>query len=96
MERLWVNCGLDLMQLKESIENLDIFLSEMARDSAEINFRTSSPARSKLQKLIAVMAPQTKYTLLDCLNRQSFRATVSGGENGSKIWYNKYIESLLG
>ncbi|XXG71224.1 hypothetical protein AAC387_Pa07g0526 [Persea americana] len=50
-----------------------------------VNCRTSSPARSKLQKLIAVMAPQTKYTLLDCLNRQSFRATVSGGENGSKI-----------
>ena len=29
---MWVNCGLDLMQLKESIENLDIFLSEMAPD----------------------------------------------------------------
>lgn len=96
MEQLWINCGLDLMQLKESIENLDTFFSKMAPDSSEINFKTSSLTTNKLQKLIAVMAPQVKYTLLDCLNRKNFRVPISGGENGSKIWYNKYLESLLG
>ncbi|KAF8409468.1 hypothetical protein HHK36_005544 [Tetracentron sinense] len=94
-EQLWINCRLDLMHMKEAVEDIDFYLpEERTSGSNEINSKARSLAKGNLQKAIDVLPHQMKQTLLDCLRKQNVR--VSGEEGDSKSWYTKYFEYLFG
>ncbi|XP_077221593.1 formin-like protein 3 [Tasmannia lanceolata] len=96
-EQLWIYCRIDLMKIKETLKNSDIFLHEdVASDSTEINLKARSITKHSLQKEISSLPPQMKHDLLDCLSKQNFPIPVSGEEGGSRNWYDVYLEALFG
>ncbi|KAF8391461.1 hypothetical protein HHK36_023766 [Tetracentron sinense] len=95
-EKMWINCRLVLMHMRESVEDFDLYLpEETTSGSKEINSKSRSLATGNIQKAISDLPPQIKETLLDCLRKQNLRFRVSGEESGTKNWYTKYLESLF-
>lgn len=70
------------------------FLDEKSSSANDINSRFRSLAKGNIQKLMSVLHPQLKRTLLDCLRKNNILFHVSGEEGGSKIWDAKYLGSL--
>ncbi|XP_040986357.1 formin-like protein 5 [Juglans microcarpa x Juglans regia] len=95
VEVLWINCRQDLIHLREAVKDLNLcFLDEKFNSANDINSRFQSLAKENIQKIISVLHPQLKRTLLDCLRKNNILFHVSGEEGGSKIWYAKYLGSL--
>jgi hypothetical protein len=75
-----------LIHLKEAVEDLDLcFLVETSSSANEVNSNFRSLAKKNIQKIISVLHPQFKRTLLDCLRKNNIL---------SHIWYAKYLDSL--
>jgi len=84
-----------LIHLKEAVEDLDLcFLVETSSIANEVNSNFRSLAKENIQKIISVLHPQLKTTLVDCLRKNNILSHISGEEGGSKIWYAKYSDSL--
>lgn len=84
-----------MIHLKEAVEDLDLcFLVETSSSANEVNSNFRSLAKENIQKIISVLHPQFKRTLLDCLRKNNILSHISGEEGGSKIWYAKYLDSL--
>lgn len=96
VEFLWINCGLDLIQMKEAIEDLGLcFPEEMSCSINEIISKSPSLAKENMQKTTSVLHPQMKQILLDCLMKKNLLLSVPGVDSGSKNWYTKYLELLF-
>lgn len=84
-----------MIHLKEAVEDLDLcFVGETSCSANEVNSNFRSLAKENIQKIISVLHPQLKRTLLDCLRKNNILSHISGVEGGSKIWYAKYLDSL--
>lgn len=93
---LWINCRLDLLHVKESIEEFDLYVLEekMSKINGFIS-GSQSLTKESIQKTIKILDPQMKETLLDCLREKNLPFRVSGEEGVSKHWYTKYLGSLF-
>lgn len=84
-----------MIHLKEAVEDLDLcFLVETSSIANEVNSNFRSLAKENIQKIISVLHPQLKKTLVDCLRKNNILFHISGEKGGSKIWYAKYLDSL--
>ncbi|KAH7546622.1 hypothetical protein FEM48_Zijuj01G0220600 [Ziziphus jujuba var. spinosa] len=93
---LWLNCEVDLIHLKEAVEELDLCSTEETSSRTnEINWKSESLTKENIQKIIYLLHPQVKQTLLDCLRNNKFVFPASGEEGGSNIWLGKYVESMF-
>ncbi|KAK1303402.1 Formin-like protein 5 [Acorus calamus] len=54
-----------------------------------------SATEVNVDKLITLLPPQMKHTLLDCLSKQNFPSCVSGQEDGHGFWSVDLLKSLL-
>lgn len=94
-EVLWISCRQDLIHLSEAVGDLDLcFVEETSGGTEDVNSRFRSLATENMQKIIGVLHPALKRTLLDCFRKNNILFHVSGEEAGSKIWYAEYIGSL--
>ena len=93
-ELLWTSCGLDLIHLKEDIEDLDLcFPREASGSTNVINSDIRSLAQKNIQKLISAHLPQLKQILLHCLRKNSLPFRVTGEDNQPKILHVPYFKS---
>ncbi|GKV45770.1 hypothetical protein SLEP1_g52817 [Rubroshorea leprosula] len=89
-------CRQDLIDLKKDFEVPYLCLQEEKPDCpGMIDMKSESLAQENIQKLIDVLHPQLKQTLLDCIRKKNLLDLVSGQESNPKISYTKYLESLL-
>ncbi|KAL5976081.1 hypothetical protein ACLOJK_020411 [Asimina triloba] len=97
-EKIWLNCKSDLLQIREALQNSDVFHSEeIATIYSEMNSGARSLTRGSVGKFYRTLPPYMKHKLLNCLNHQNFRFHVSGAEeHGSRYWYIKLLQSLFG
>lgn len=95
MDRLWSTCWVDLIHLKEELEDLDLCFPQESPCSTDDNSGIRSIVRENIQKLINAQHPQLKQTFLHCLRKNGLPFRVSGEENNSKIWYASFIKLLF-
>lgn len=89
---LWFSCGIDLIQLKEVVEDLNLCLPEETSGvTDESNSRSQLLSKPNLVKLYNALHPHLKQTLLHCIRKNSLLLHVSRG-GGS--WYKRYLQSL--
>ncbi|GFZ06571.1 formin homology5 [Actinidia rufa] len=91
-EQLWLHCGLELINVKEAVEEIGLYVPE---EKSSINNEIISNtflAKEVIQKAICVLHPEVKQTILDCLRRKNLRLLAFGEENGFKNRYTKYLE----
>eukprot|EP00262_Sarcandra_glabra_P007291 TRINITY_DN20004_c0_g2_i1.p2 TRINITY_DN20004_c0_g2~~TRINITY_DN20004_c0_g2_i1.p2 ORF type:complete len:117 (+),score=19.82 TRINITY_DN20004_c0_g2_i1:410-760(+) len=85
------------MHGKEAVKNSNLFLlDEIASGSPKLDLKSMLSLERSLQKIITDLPLQMEHSLLYCLSKQNFLLRVSGKEDGSRYWYTKYLESLLG
>ncbi|GKV15724.1 hypothetical protein SLEP1_g26483 [Rubroshorea leprosula] len=95
-ELLWISCRQDLIDLKKAFEGPYLCLSEEMPSCSHVNnMKSHSLAKENIRKLIDVLYPQLKQTLLDCIRKKNLLDMVSGQESHPKIWYPEYLESLF-
>lgn len=95
-DMLWLSCELDLIHLKEAVEELYVCSTEETScRTNEINSKSGSLTKENVQKIIYLLHPKVKQTLLDCLRNNKFAFPASGEEDGSNIWLGKYVESMF-
>lgn len=95
-ELLWLNCRLELINAKEAVEELKLFVpGGKSSGGYDIVLKSRLSAEGNIQKALSSLHPQVKQHLLDCLRKKNFIFLLSGEESGSKTWYSKYIESLF-
>ncbi|KAK1279639.1 Formin-like protein 5 [Acorus gramineus] len=93
--RVRVDCRLDLMDIKQALKS-DIFLLDgILSDCTGIILKLRSATEVNVDKLITLLPPQMKHTLLDCLSKQNFPSRVSGQEDGHGFWSVDLLKSLL-
>ncbi|KAL7186442.1 hypothetical protein ACSBR2_028230 [Camellia fascicularis] len=92
-ELFCVHCGVELINAKEAVEDLELYVIE---DKSGINnaiiSRSKLLAKEDVRKTIYVLHPEVKQTLLDCLRKKNLLFLVSGEVGGSKHWYSKFLE----
>ncbi|KAG6689522.1 hypothetical protein I3842_11G179700 [Carya illinoinensis] len=94
-EVVWISCRQDLIHSREAVKDLSLcFLDEKSNSANDINSRFRSLAKENIEKIISVLHPHLKRTLLDCLRKNNILFHVSGEEGGSKIWYAEYLGFL--
>lgn len=90
---MWYSCGIDLIRLKEVVEDLNLCLPEETPGSTDgSNPRSQSLEKSSVEKFNNVLHPHLKQTLLHCIRKNNLLLHVARG-GGS--WSTRYIESLL-
>lgn len=95
-ELLCIICKVDLIRLKEAGGNPNFFLPEETFSGAdELSSKGWSVAKENSQRLIKVLHPQLKETLLDCIRKNSFLFHVSGDEGGADIYHSTSLNSLF-
>ncbi|KAA8523741.1 hypothetical protein F0562_010164 [Nyssa sinensis] len=93
-EILWVNCRLELVHVKEVVEDFELYVTEEKSSSSNgIISKSRSLAKENIQKAISVLHPQVKQTLFECLRQKNLLFLVSGEESRSENWYTKKLES---
>lgn len=93
---LWLSCNLEFIHLKEAVEELHFCLTDEASSrNNQVDSESGSLAKENIQKMICLLHPQVKQTLLDCFRKNKFSFLVSGEDDGSSIWYDKYVKSLF-
>lgn len=91
-ELLWVHCGVDLINVKEAVEDLQLYAAELKSgfDTA-IGSRRTLLTEEDTQKPVHVLNPEVNQ-ILDCLRQKNLQTLIYGEEGGSKNWYTKYLE----
>lgn len=93
---LWLSCNLEFIHLKEAVEELHFCLTDEASSrNNKVGSKSGSLTKESIQKMICLLHPQVKQTLLDCFRKNKFSFLVSGEDDGSSIWYDKYVKSLF-
>uniref|UniRef100_A0A2P2JAD4 Formin-like protein n=1 Tax=Rhizophora mucronata TaxID=61149 RepID=A0A2P2JAD4_RHIMU len=93
-ELLWINCMLDLICLKEANEDLSrCFPEETSGGTKGISSQGLLLSKQNIQKLITLLHPKSKQTLLDCIQKNSLPLHFFG-EGGSKIRSAKFLNYL--
>lgn len=89
---LWFSCGINLIRLKEVVEDLNLCLPEEAPGGTdESNSRSQSLSNPNLVKLKNAQHPHLKQTLLHCIRKNNLLLHVSRGGGSC---YKSYLESL--
>ncbi|KAG5546376.1 hypothetical protein RHGRI_018529 [Rhododendron griersonianum] len=91
-ELLWVHCGVDLINVKEAVEDLQLYAAELKSgfDTA-IGSRRTLLAEEDTQKPVHVLNPEVNQ-IMDCLRQKNLQTLIYGEDGGSKNWYTKYLE----
>lgn len=93
---MWLHCGLDLVAIKEEVQKSDSYiLKETYLGSVKISPGTELFAKGSIQEAFNLLSPEVNHSFLDCLSRQNFPLHKLG-EDGPRIWFAKYLESLVG
>lgn len=94
-ELLCIICKVDLIRPKEAGGN-NFFLPEETFSGAdELSSEGWSMAKENSQRLIKVLHPQLKETILDCIRKNSYLFHVSGDEGGADIYHSTSLNSLF-
>ncbi|XP_073114190.1 formin-like protein 10 isoform X2 [Elaeis guineensis] len=97
MERIWLYCGLDFMDMKEVLRISGFSnVENLICDSTETNLNSRFFLKSGELETMTFLSPQIKHELLSCLSRQNFHFNVPGDDDRLINMYMKYLESLLG
>ncbi|XP_019193442.1 PREDICTED: formin-like protein 5 isoform X2 [Ipomoea nil] len=95
-ELVWLNCRIELINAKEAVEDLELFVQEgQYSGKNEIISRRRQPTKTDMQKYESLVHPLVKQTLLDCLQKNNLEFLVSGEETGSKTWYTWFLDFLF-
>jgi len=91
---MWVDCGLDLVAIKEEIQNSGSYFSKgSVLDSTEISLREDLLAKGTVQEAISLLSPEVNHTFFNCLISQNF--PLDGSRKDSlRSWFVDYLESL--
>ncbi|KAJ6950380.1 formin-like protein 5 [Populus alba x Populus x berolinensis] len=89
-ELLCIICKVDLIHLKEADENLNFcFPEETFNGASELRSKGWSVSKENIQKLIKVLHPQLKETLLDCIRKDNHLLHVYGDEGGADNYHTR-------
>jgi len=92
---MWIDCGLDLVAIKEEIRKTCSHLSEESYlESTSISPREELLAKGSVQEALNLLSLKVNRTFLNCLIRQNFPLPDSG-EDSLRSWFVDYLESLL-
>lgn len=94
-ELLCIICKVDLIRLKEAGGNNFFSPEETFSGADELSSEGWSMAKENSQRLIKVLHPQLKETILDCIRKNSYLFHVSGDEGGADIYHSTSLNSLF-
>lgn len=90
VKRLWVHCEVELINVKNIVEELELDATEDKSGFDSEVISKSDLAKEVVQQASILRNPEVKQTLLQCLRRNDF--LVSGEDAQSEHWYSKYLE----
>lgn len=82
----WLHCGKELISAKEIFEDLEIYVSEETK---------ASLTKENIRKAMLVENPETKQTLLECLQKKNLFFLVFNEGGRYKTCYTKFIKFLF-
>lgn len=95
-ELIWLNCRIELIHAKEAVEDPEFSVRvDKYKGNRERVSNGRSSTKEETQKIVNILHPFVKQTLLDCLREKNLMFLVSGEESVSKTWYSKCLDFLF-
>lgn len=95
-ELVWLNCGIELTQAEEAVEEHEFsVLEEPFSGANDISSRSRHPAKKDSTEFESLVHPFVKQTLQDCLKKKHLNFLVSGEEKGSNNWFLRCLDFLF-
>ncbi|XP_031119819.1 formin-like protein 5 [Ipomoea triloba] len=95
-ELIWLNCRIELIHAKEAVEDPEFSVRvDKYKGNRERVSNGRSSTKEETQKIVNILHPFVKQTLLGCLREKNLMFLVSGEESVSKTWYSKCLDFLF-
>lgn len=95
-ELLWANCGLELVNAKQAIKDLQLYFAKQeSTHRNEIILKSRLPAKTNIQKALEVLDPRVKKKIITCLRKINLLFLEYGEESSSKNWHMEYVDSMF-
>nr|GMC51805.1 formin-like protein 5 [Ipomoea batatas] len=87
---------IELIHAKEAVEDPEFSVRvDKYKGNRERVSNGRSSTKEETQKIVNILHPFVKQTLLDCLREKNLMFLVSGEESVSKTWYSKCLDFLF-